>query len=77
MHFIPEILVMPYSSNLVRDTDHFKDTFFTNEYKVSICNTDEGEDEYLFHNGISKNDNFYSYFEKFERLGLIYVSRPT
>eukprot|EP00347_Sterkiella_histriomuscorum_P022241 403331176 len=77
MHFIPEILVMPYSSNLVRDADHFKDTFFTNEYKVSICNTDEGEDEYLFHNGISKNDNFYSYFERFERLGLIYVSRPS
>lgn len=32
-------------------------------------------DEHLFHNGLSIKDDIDKYFDKFERMGLIYISR--
>lgn len=55
----------------------FRDSYYSDEYKMTVCDNDLNKDNYLFHNGISREDSFNNYFDKFERLGLIYISRPT
>ena len=58
------------------DIDLFKDNVLTNEFKISSCNEKLLTDDYMFLNGIKMSDDVDLYFDKFERLGLIYISRP-
>ncbi|CDW73676.1 UNKNOWN [Stylonychia lemnae] len=74
-HFIPELIMPPLRKNYIKNSDHFIDQFLTNELKFAICNQDSLTDEFFLAHGISMSDDIDKYFDQFERLGLIYISR--
>lgn len=73
MHFIPEVLSSPHLTGDTYSLDSFKDQYKTKEYKMSICLT--GLDYYMFQAGVSQDDDLETYFDMFERLSVIYISR--
>jgi hypothetical protein len=75
MHFIPEIMISSFSEEFQRSIEYFKEPAVTKEYKLAICDTDSYTDKYFFHEGISQDDDIDSYYDKFERLSMIYISR--
>ena len=75
-NYIPEIFMTPRQLGYSTNIDLFKDNVLTNEFKISSCNEELQTDDYMFLNGIKMSDDIDLYFNKFERLGLIYISRP-
>jgi hypothetical protein len=61
------------NKSYVFSSDQFRDASLTKEYKMAICR--DQKDIYMFGHGVSMQDDIDAYFDKFERLSTIYVSR--
>lgn len=60
----------------VPNINQFRDLGQTNEYKFAICDLGAGgQDKYMFHDGISFNQDIDDLFDTFERLSVVYISR--
>lgn len=53
----------------------FYDSVKTNEYHLRICLVDDRKDDYFFGKGFSSDDDLDRFFDRFERLGVLYISR--
>lgn len=47
----------------------------TNEYKMSVCDQSTKNDLYFFSSGVNEDDDLDDYYDLFERLSTIYISR--
>ncbi len=74
MHFIPEINnakgIREYQ---YRDIFTFDETY--SQYYLSHCNILENIPRFIFGNHIKRDQDFEAYFNRFEKLGVIYIAR--
>lgn len=75
MHFVPNIYYKYRRPEAKGNSDTFYDELKTQEYQLTICDQQIYSDKYFFNSGFSQEDDIEEFFDKFERLGLIYISR--
>ena len=68
---------MPRSKSATMGIEQFRQRIdiMNSEYKITACDESTLTDINLFTTGINIDDDIDSYFDKFERLAVIYVSR--
>jgi hypothetical protein len=75
MHYIPAIHYKFQKPQSAGNSLSFFDSSTTQEYQLSICSQVNYTDQYFFNMGFFYSDDLDSFFDSFERLSVIYISR--
>ena len=75
IHFFPEAAVMPRKKSWSVGVEQFRRSSQIPEYKITACDIDTKTDLNLFTMGYQISDDVDAFFDKFERMSVIYISR--
>ncbi len=66
---------MPRKPSAAIGLEQFRRTSISPEYKLTACDMDTKNDLNFFTNGFQISDDIDSFYDKFERMSVIYISR--
>lgn len=66
---------MPRKPSAAIGLEQFRRSSISPEYKLTACDMDTKTDLNFFTNGFQISDDVDSFYDKFERMSVIYISR--
>ena len=75
IHYMSEAASMPRDPKVSTGIEQFRDASSNNEYKITLCDPDSQLDMNFFTYGLAMDQDIDSFFDSFERLAVIYISR--